>query len=240
MELLKKYNKTDTNKVSVRNTQENTQNTQENKYVACNNNTYSYYYDDSFETDSYSGSYSGESSPIIGIGQTTNSYSNSYDLPKPSQRQLFPDTKSNSDTNSDTKSNLGNLKPSNTTSKLLVVAFLIISICITFVWVTSNCFNPAIITSNSEIMVIDPPIDRWKQYSNHCCIMNNFSNIYRNHDCSADGKCYLYLAYWLIDNNQSFHNSSWSQKCCYELRHFGGNDYQSFCSYTCLNTEKIK
>ena len=85
MELLKNYKKTGTNKVSVENNQfkqNNFGNNRDNyneQYAGIN--TIYYSDDDSFETDSYSGSYSGESgshSPIIGIGQTDNSYDNSY------------------------------------------------------------------------------------------------------------------------------------------------------------------
>ena len=86
------------------------------------------------------------------------------------------------------------------------------------------------------------PVDWWYEYNNNCCLVSNVSGIYgrTEADCKADGPCHTYLESWLTDYNQTFYNSSWSSKCCYEFRPVSSKNYSTFCSYTCLNTEKSK
>ena len=91
------------------------------------------------------------------------------------------------------------------------------------------------------------PIDWWIRYSNNCCVKNfnkllnnTHKTIHHNTDCSADDNCRDFIDNWLLDNNQFFYNSSWSQQCCYEYRSIGSKYYKSFCSYVCLNSQRQK
>lgn len=181
--------------------------------------------DSSFDSSSDAESYSGSSdsrSPVIGIGK-------SISPKKTEPRELFPDE------SSDTSSVQGRDKKPRKSIYIIVIVLLLVG----YLLISSTQPITTIPTPTPRILP-PPPVDWWNEYNINCCILNNSSNIYRNTDCSADGNCHIYLVNWLIDNNQSFNNSPWSHRCCYEYRPFGAENYQKFCSYTCLNTEKTQ
>lgn len=81
-----------------------------------------------------------------------------------------------------------------------------------------------------------PPVNWWTKYLSECCVSNNSNNLYRTHDCSANYACYDYLENWLGEVGQTFYTSNWTSRCCYEYRTIGEFIYDSYCSFTCLNT----
>lgn len=140
--------------------------------------------------------------------------------PKPVRKQLFEDN--------DTVPNDGNFY-------LAIPAMLIFALLIL------NSFSvtrPLLIGPGSKTI---SPINWWDQYNSQCCLIDpNITNIYGTRDCSANGRCRDYLENWLENNNQTFYNSSWSQRCCYDYRSIGSVLYHTYCSFTCLNTERNK
>ncbi len=103
--------------------------------------------------------------------------------------------------------------------------------------------STAINTSNSTISnKIIQTVDWWSQYSRYCCLMINNTGIYSRvaGDCSANGKCMFYLNCWLEQYIQTFWNSTWTKDCCYIFRPINSDFLNIYCSYTCLNTERIK
>ncbi len=169
-------------------------------------------------------------SPVIGTGRDASPLKHpGTPLPKPSLKQQ-------SSTDDSTDSTIR----SNKTSYSIYIILLAIVIASGVLLLSNN--HQIVVIDPNHPNLISPPINWWDRYNNKCCLMsNNTIGIYgrTTGDCTADGKCYDYLESWLLCNGQTFYNSTWSNRCCYEFRPIG-SDLQTFCSYTCLNTEKTK
>jgi len=76
--------------------------------------------------------------------------------------------------------------------------------------------------------------DWWEIYDHECCTTNNKGI----NDCNTNEICQQYLDMWLNNYNQNFNTSKLTNKCCYEHRNVGAKKYDTYCSYTCLNTGK--
>lgn len=89
---------------------------------------------------------------------------------------------------------------------------------------------------NSEL-VEKVYIDWWNKYIDECCLSEGAEKA----DCSADKKC-LYIIRGLIgEYDQTINESPWLNKCCYGYKTLGTDfyDVKSYCSFSCLNTERI-
>ena len=181
-----------------------------------------YYSDDSWSSDNRS--------PVIGTGRDASPLKHpGTPLPKPSLKQQ-------SSTDDSAESTLRSCKS--------IYIILLAIIFATSILLLGNNQPPTVVIDPNYPTpdLIPPPINWWNRYNNKCCLISNATGIYgrTTGDCTADGQCHDYLESWLLDHNQTFYNSTWSNRCCYEFRPIGSKHYKTFCSYTCLNTEKTK
>lgn len=194
-----------------------------------------YYTDDSWSSAS--------GSPVIGTGRDPSPSPPIRDggsfIPTP--RELFTDSSRSKSRNSSEKCNSSEKRK---TFPSLYFIILTLIFGATLMTVTHN--NHKNITEPDYPSILPPailpppPINWWERYNDRCCVYSNQTAIYGRSDCTADGTCYNYLESWLLDHNQTFYNSSWSNKCCYEYRPIGSKYYSTYCSYTCLNTARNK
>jgi len=122
--------------------------------------------------------------------------------------------------------------------------YLLVFISLLFVLIFNGNYNVSVrsvgFPSNTTAPQIDAPeTNWWEQYNTKCCIIDkNLTRLHGRADCKADGVCYNYLSSWLGKHKQDFYSSPWSQSCCYDFRPIGEKQLHTFCSYTCLNTQK--
>lgn len=195
-------------------------------------------------------------STINNAETVSDSFTDSYDH---SSEHTSENTSENSEY-SDSEDELTNArsvtiqKPRSTIDYMFVVLLLLVlglhSLAVVYVNNTVNNRNNTIniTTANRNNITITnhntPIINWWNTYVRHCCLARRFERTVReqrmNSDyCLAHNNCRYYLSKWLQTYNQTFANSSSTEQCCYEYRTVGSKEYNTYCSFTCLNTFRV-
>jgi len=131
------------------------------------------------------------------------------------------------------------IQPKKANNKYIQIFILFLFICY-----YNNSNNPCSLIINTTMTKIENKtheivevINWWEKYNTECCMRLYSNNLAL--DCLADGSCYAYLYKWLLNFNKTFVLSSISKRCCYSYRPFGAKMFTNYCSFQCLNTEKV-
>lgn len=80
------------------------------------------------------------------------------------------------------------------------------------------------------------------EYNIKCCVESNLNKTFGHSDCIVNPECYSFLDNWSHETwNNQFNKSPLSSRCCYDIRPAGSTKaFDTYCSYTCLNTYRNK